>query len=433
MRALRNPHVILAAVAVCLCTGSSGGIDPIVFGLIALVLISAKLVGELFVRLRQPSVMGELIAGVILGNLGLAGYMLLGDEPGLRVDANLELLAEVGVIILLFEVGLESNLSELARTGVTSLVVAIVGVIAPVALGYGVHAILVTDASWHTHLFVGAVLAATSVGITARVLQELGKIDSPTGRVILGAAVIDDVLGLVLLAVVTGIVGSAAGGASLEVIDVAIIAGKALGFLGLAVLLGRPASRHLFWFARLLEIHGLLVAISLAFCMLLAWGSAAVGLHPIVGAFAAGLVLDEVHYRNVQHREKGLEHAIEDIGAFLVPIFFVVTGAKVDIMVLGDTSILLLAGLLTLVAIVGKQACSAVAFGTGVNRLAVGIGMIPRGEVGLIFANVGAATLLAGAPVIDPSTYAAVVVMVMVTTMVTPPFLAMALRSKEAG
>lgn len=435
IRIIDRPPVLIAAVAVTFLTGAGGGgIDPAIFGLIALVLFAAKIAGDLFARIGQPSVMGELIAGVVLGNLGLAGYLIFSENQSLVIDHNLELLAEVGVIILLFQVGLESNLTELARTGVSSLAVALAGVVAPVALGYGVHALLVTDATWHTHLFVGAILAATSVGITARVLQELGKIDSPTGRVILGAAVIDDVLGLILLAVVAGIVAAAGGDGGLDTVGIAIIAGKAIGFLAIAIALGQPAARHLFRLVKLLEIRGLLVAFSLAFCMVVAWGSAVVGLHPIVGAFAAGLVLDEVHYRDVAHREKhGLEHAIEDIGAFLIPIFFVVTGAKVDVTVLADTSILLLAGLLTLVAIVGKQVCSLFAFGDGVNKLAVGLGMIPRGEVGLIFANVGAATLLLGQPVVDASTYAAVVIMVLITTMVTPPLLAMSLRERESG
>lgn len=423
-------YTLFAALAILFCTGAGGEIDATVFGLVALVLVAAKLAGDLFVRLHQPAVMGELVAGVILGNLGLLGFDAAAEVAvAVATDHNLALLAEVGVIVLLFQVGLESNMAELAKTGATSLAVAVVGVVAPVALGYAVHAALVTEATWHTHLFVGAILAATSVGITARVLQEMGKIASPTGRVILGAAVIDDVLGLILLAVVAAVASAANTGTDLDVIGVGLIAAKAFGFLGVAVALGRPISLPLFKLASQLNLRGVLVAISMAFCFLVAWGSALVGLHPIVGAFAAGLILDEVVYSDLERREKhGLEHAIDDIAAFLVPIFFVVTGAKVDLLVLGDASILVLAGALTVVAIIGKQACSAVAWGDGVNRIAVGLGMIPRGEVGLIFANVGAATLLAGKPVIDSSGYAAVVIMVMVTTMVTPPLLAWALR-----
>jgi Kef-type K+ transport system membrane component KefB len=177
-----------------------------------------------------------------------------------------------------------------------------------------------------------------------------------------------------------------------------------------------------------------LLATSLAFCFALSYGAAAVGLAPIVGAFAAGLVLDAVAYRDLESREPhGLEDQLGPIAGFLVPVFFVVTGAKVQLAALNSASILLLAAALTLVAIIGKQACSAMAFGPGVNRLAVGLGMIPRGEVGLIFAAVGANLMLFDKPVVPPPTYAAVVVMVMVTTMVTPPVLAWALRKGEAA
>lgn len=409
-----------------LCTGAGGGVDPLILGAIAVVLVVAKLVGELFERLGQPAVLGELLAGIIVGNLGLLGFYELDF---IRTDPQLAMLAEIGVVLLLFEVGLESDLVEMARVGVSALLVAVVGVVAPVALGYGVHWWFHPEATWHTHLFIGAILAATSVGITARVLQEIGKIDSPTGRVVLGAAVIDDVLGLVVLAVVAGVVTAADTGQSLELIHVLTIIGKSLAFLLGAIILGRPVSRFLFGYATLLRTRGVLLALALAFCFALAYGAGAVGLAPIIGAFAAGIVLDATVYRDLESREThGLETLLHPITAFLVPVFFVVTGAKVQLAALNSASILLLAGALTLVAILGKQVCSLVAFGPGVNKLAVGLGMIPRGEVGLIFAAVGERLTLAGEPVVGPSTYAAVVVMVMITTMVTPPLLAAALK-----
>ncbi|HWM88640.1 MAG TPA: cation:proton antiporter [Kofleriaceae bacterium] len=400
---------------------------PDILAGLALVLVVAKGMGDLFERTGQPAVLGELLAGVVLGNLDLLGWRWF---DGLSASPAFVGLAEIGVILLLFEVGLESDMAKMARAGAAATAVAVIGVIFPVAMGYGVHWMLVPDATWHVHLFVGSVLAATSVGITARVLRDLERIDSPTARVILGAAVIDDVIGLVVLAVVVGMVQAANSGASLAAWDIARIALLAVGFLVGAALLGRPVAKALFRVVSYLQIRGVLLAAALAFCFALSYLAALVGLHPIVGAFAAGLVLDEVSWRDLAGREEhGLEVQLRPITSFLVPVFFVATGALVDLgAVNGD--MLLLAAALTLVAILGKQACSLVAFGDGVDRLSVGLGMIPRGEVGLIFANVGTATLLAGVPVVSAESYAAAVIMVMVTTLVTPPLLAWSLDRK---
>lgn len=419
-----------AALVYLVLAGSSGGpLDPIVLGGLAVVLILAKAVGDLFVRVGQPAVLGELVAGVLIGNIdlavGWAGLEMVIAHPAFGS------LAELGVILLLFQVGLESDLHEMARVGATALGVAVIGVIVPILLGFGVHMWMAPEATWHVHLFIGAVLAATSVGITARVLRDLGKIDSSTSRVILGAAVIDDVLGLVILAVVAGIVSGVDSGKTVDALEIARISGLALGFLVGAIALGRPASRLLLHAVGYLQLRGVLLAASLAFCFAMAFGAAEVGLHPIVGAFAAGLVLDRVSYKSLESKENhGLEVQLHPIADFLMPIFFVATGAAVD---LGNVSgdMLLLAGALTVVAIIGKQACSLVAFGAGINRLAVGIGMVPRGEVGLIFANVGASLTMGGEPVISPPTFAAVVVMVMVTTLITPPLLSWALGRGE--
>jgi Kef-type K+ transport system membrane component KefB len=394
---------------------------------LAILLVVAKAMGDVFERLGQPAVLGEILAGVVLGNLNLLGW---GWFDWLTEQQALQGLAEIGVILLLFEVGLESDMGKMARAGASATAVAFIGVIFPVALGFGVHQMLVPDATWHVHLFVGAVLAATSVGITARVLRDLGRLDTPTARVILGAAVIDDVIGLVVLSVVVGIVKAADTGQALAAWEIIRIAVYAIGFLVAASLLGRPASIALFRVVSFLQIRGVLLAAALAFCFAVAYVAALVGLHPIVGAFAAGLVLDEVSYRDLAGREEhGLEDQLKPIASFLVPVFFVYTGARVDLgAVSGD--ILVLAGALTFVAILGKQACALAAFGEGVDRLSVGIGMIPRGEVGLIFATVGTTTLLAGQPVVSPGSYAAAVIMVMVTTLVTPPVLAWSLARK---
>lgn len=424
----------IAIAAIVLLGGSSGGFDAQVLLAIGGLLVAAKVGGDLFGRIGMPPVLGELTAGIVVGNsLHLITTHTSYDASLVVSDPNLAFLGELGVILLLFQVGLESNLGQMAKVGVAAFVVAVVGVILPMGLGYGLHAVIVPDATWHTHLFIGAVLTATSVGITARVFKDLGKIDSPTGRVVLGAAVIDDVLGLIVLAVVSGVVASAGTGGSLDAVAVLVIIGKALGFLAVAIVAGHPVSKRLYRAASFLDVHGVLLATSLAFCMIVAWAAQAVGLAPIVGAFAAGLVLDEVVFHD--HLAKGdrpLESQLEPVGQLLTPLFFVLTGARVDLSVLGDTSALGLAAALTVAAIIGKQACALVAFGPGVHRLSVGFGMIPRGEVGLIFAATGANLLLAGEPVISRSTYAAVVLMVMVTTLVTPPLLAWSLKRAEA-
>ncbi|MCA9675822.1 MAG: cation:proton antiporter [Kofleriaceae bacterium] len=403
-----------------------GGVDANVFIAIAVMLAAAKLFGDLFERLSLPPVLGELFAGIVLGNLDLLGF---GGLHFIEHDPQLELLAELGVVLLLFQVGLESNLAQMAKVGASAFVVAVVGVILPMAMGYGLHAVLVPDRTWHTHLFIGAVLSATSVGITARVFKDLGKIDSPTGRVVLGAAVIDDVLGLIVLAVVTGVVEAAETGGSLDVVSVSILVAKAIGFLGLAILLGRPVSSRLYKMASALRVKHVLLAASLAFCLVISWFAHLVGLATIVGAFAAGLVLDEVVFQDLQSREmRRLEEMLEPLAELLTPMFFVLTGAKVDLAAFGNIDALALAGALTVAAIIGKQACSLVAFGPGVHKTSVGLGMIPRGEVGLIFAAVGLKLNLGGQPVISDTTYAAIVLMVMFTTMVTPPVLAWSLR-----
>jgi Kef-type K+ transport system membrane component KefB len=397
---------------------------------IAVMLGCAKLFGDLFERIKMPPVLGELFAGIVLGNLDLAGWHVFDFA---LTDSHLAFLGELGVILLLFQVGIESNLSAMKRVGLIAFVVACVGVVLPMSLGFGLHALIAPHRTWHTHLFTGAVLSATSVGITARVFKDLGRIDSPTGRVVLGAAVIDDVLGLIVLAVVTGLVGAANSGETLDTFGVLAIIGKAVGFLAVAIVAGPRISRHLYHAASVLRVRGVLLATSLSMCLVAAYLAHAVGLAPIVGAFAAGLILDEVTFHD--HLAKGdrpLESQLEPLGQFLTPIFFVLTGARVDLGAFDNTEALSLAAVLTVAAIVGKQACALVAYGEGVHKLSVGIGMIPRGEVGLIFAATGAALFLGGEPVVPPRAYAAIVLMVMITTLVTPPLLAWSLRKAPA-
>jgi Kef-type K+ transport system membrane component KefB len=407
------------------------GLDPAVLAGVAVILIIAKLSGELFERFRQPAVLGELIGGICLGNLALLGFTLA--EP-LKTNAVIGALAELGVIILLFEVGLEANLGEMLEVGWSSLMVAVAGVVVPFFLGWGVAAYFLPGTATLGHIFIGAILCATSIGITARVLKDLGGLQSREARIILGAAVIDDVLGLLLLAVVAGAIKAETAGTSLSLWQVGIIAFKAFAFLVSAILFGHYLIARLFRQAGRLETRGVLLALAVAFCFLLAWLAALVGLAPIVGAFAAGLVLDEAHFESFRDRgEHRLEELLRPVIALFAPIFFVLMGLNVDLRYFARWELLGFATVLTLAAIVGKQICSLAVVERQVNRLAVGIGMVPRGEVGLIFAGIGATLMLpnsAGAsePVINAATFGVVVLMVIITTLITPPALKWALQ-----
>jgi Kef-type K+ transport system membrane component KefB len=283
-----------------------------------------------------------------------------------------------------------------------------------------------------THAFLGSMLAATSVGITARVLADLKALDTAAARIILGAAVIDDVLGLIVLAVVSGVISAAATGTALAPAAVLWIVGKAVLFLAGAVWLGSLLSPRLFRFALRLPTGYAAGAVALVWCLVCAWLAALSGLAPIVGAFAAGLVLHEEHaVEHVARGESTLEHGLAPLGAFLVPIFFVRMGMLVDLSAFASWSVLGFAALLTLAAVAGKQVCGLFA-PKGTSPLVIGIGMMPRGEVGLIFAGIGATLLLDGRPVVDTATYAAAIFMVMATTIATPPLLAWALRRRPA-
>ena len=398
---------------------------------LALIIVAAKLGGELLGRLGQPPVLGELLVGVLLGNLPLFGITVL--EP-LRDSSMLRVVAEIGAILLLFEVGVESDLFQLLAVGWSSLVVAMLGVLAPMILGYVVSWQLLPDTSWLTHLFVGGTLTATSVGITARVLKDLGKANSKEAQIILGAGITDDVIGLVVMAVVSGLVTAASGGGGgVSPGSVLWIVVMASVFLILAVVVGRFWSQRIFVHAAKLQVPGVLLGLCLCFCFVVAAISGFVGLAPIVGAFAAGIVLDEVHYQPFRERgERKIEELLFPITTLIVPVFFVMMGFRVDVKSFASPAVLGFAALITLVAIVGKQICGLGVLERGLDCLAIGVGMIPRGEVGLIFAGMGATLTLAGKPVLSPTTFSALVLMIMLTTFITPPLLKLAFERKRS-
>jgi Kef-type K+ transport system membrane component KefB len=426
-----------------------GGQTALIFLWIAVILIAAKLSG-IVERFGQPSVLGELVVGVLLGNLGLIGYH--GFD---QVSQNeiINFLAELGVVILLFQIGLESNIKQMKSVGLPAFMVAIVGVVAPFVLGaYVVGPWLLPDLSSNAYLFLGSALTATSVGITARVFKDLGSLKSKEAQIILGAAVIDDVLGLIILAVVSALV--TAGAVSLGVISVIIA--KAILFLVGSIILGQLLAGHISKiFSRIQTGVGMKFTLVLSFGLIFAYLAQELGLAPIVGAFAAGLILDPVHFKYFKKPEivgemeiivrdeqnadvkkriskvlhhythKHVEDLIEPIAHLLVPIFFVVTGMNVKLETLFNGSIILIALAITLLAFVTKLAAGLLA-GKGVNKLLVGTGMVPRGEVGLIFATIGK-TL----GVISDEVFSIIVIMVILTTLLSPPMLAMLLKKQN--
>jgi len=419
-----------------------------IFLLIAVILIMAK-ISSLVERFGQPAVLGELILGVILGNLFLLGITIF--EP-LRDNPIIAFLSEIGIIILLFQVGLVSNVDQMKKVGTRAFLVACVGVVAPLLLAvYVVGPLLLPQASFQTYLFLGATLTATSVGITARVFKDLDSLHIPEAQIVLGAAVIDDVLGLIILAVVSAMITIGA----VSIGAITLIVGKSILFLIGSIFVGQLIAPKLGRF--LSKIHdgiGMKFTFAIAFCLVFAFLAEEIGLAPIVGAFAAGLMLDPVHFFNFQspqiitdlkkitlgkideatkkkivdvvnfHNERHIEDLIEPLSYFFVPIFFVMTGFAVKIETFLNPSIVLLAIGIVIAAFVSKI-ISGLAAGR-VDKKIVGVGMIPRGEVGLIFAIMGK-----GLGVMTDDLFSAVVVVIILTTLLTPPVLAYLIKKKN--
>ncbi len=367
---------------------------------LVLVWLAAKVAGEAMERIGQTAVLGELLAGVIIGP-GVLGFVHESDV--------LHALAELGVLILLFEVGLESDLAELLRAGLQATLVALVGVAVPFAVGYGVM-------HWLGHptllaVFVGATFTATSVGITARVLRDLGRLQDAAAKVVLGAAVVDDILGLIILAVVTGVAQTG----SVSLATAGLLSGKAVAFLVVAIVAGiRLAPTLVRWVGRL-QARGTLIVYSVVFAVGLAAVADLMGLATIIGAFAAGLILATTE------RRAHIEERVKPVADLLVPVFFVTVGMKVQPAMLNpfaESSQFGIAMLLTTVAIASKLMAGLGVYRRGVRRWPVAVGMVPRGEVGLIFAGVGLAS-----GVVAEGLYSALVVVVMLTTFAAPPWL----------
>jgi Kef-type K+ transport system membrane component KefB len=413
---------LLALVAGGVNTESAAASEssPLLFGLAVLVL-GAKLGGLFVERFGQPSVLGELLFGIVLANLSPLVSGGLGIEF-VRSNETLRFLAEVGVLILLFDVGLESDLRAFVKVGLSAALVAVIGVVAPFVFGWSAARWILPESPALVHIFVGATLTATSVGITARVLKDLGVTGRPEAQTIIGAAILDDVLGLIVLAVVVGsATGGDTNGGGISILAIGGIVLKAAGFLGLTVLLGHFFSEKIVGLVTRAGGHGMLLIFGIALCFMGAFIAERIGLADIIGAFAAGVFLDPY---GVDIRAKTadvtLRELLTPLSDVFVPLFFVLMGLQVDLRSLAEPSALGLGALLIVGGIAGKLLCGVGVVGRGINRLAVGIGMIPRGEVGLIFAGIGASLVVKGQPILSQNIYSAIVMMVLITTLITP-------------
>jgi Kef-type K+ transport system membrane component KefB len=376
---------------------------------IAALLTTAKLLGALAQRVGQPAVLGELTAGVVLG----ASVFGLLDPT----DPVIHALAELGVIVLLFEIGLHTDLRSMAKVAGSATTVGLVGVILPFALGYyAASSILGFDQI--PALVCGAALTATSIGISARVLGDLGQLNSREGQVVLGAAVLDDIVGLIILSVVSSIVL----GGSWTISSVAMTTALAIGFIIVALTLGRFLARPVFASLRTIRTTGTLGVVALAFAFLLSSLAATSGSAMIIGAFAAGVIL----HGSTERVE--IDRAATTIGHFLVPIFFASVGASVQLSAFLDPRTLAAGGLLIVAGVLGKFAAAYAPWRFVGNKKLIGVAMIPRGEVGLIFAQMGLST---GA--VTPAIFSALTLMVMVTTFMAPPLLAIVSRGQPAA
>ncbi len=435
--------------------------DPVAPILLALVLIAlgAALGGRLMQRFGQSAVLGELLVGVLVANVGywfkepvltvlregetirkIVGTALAEDldlsqvalqvlpagEHAERVAAALsgpagltavsvyefvDLLSRIAVIVLLFLVGLETSVREMARVGRASLLVALVGIVFPFLLGFAAMALLLPQAPLAKDIFIGAILTATSVGITARVLRDLKQAHRIEAKVILGAAVIDDVLGLLILAVVSALVVTG----TVSWLGITAIALKAAVFLAGSIFIGLWLTPRLVKSVARLNIRNVKVLFGLGFAFALSWLANAIGLATIIGAFAAGLVLEDFFDKELQGHS--LRDLLSPLESLIVPVFFVLMGMQVKLEAFANLKVVVIATVLTVAAIVGKVVAG-LAAGRKLDWLSIGIGMMPRGEVGLIFAGIGK-----GLGVVDDAVFSAVVLMVMITTLLTPPLL----------
>lgn len=473
---MKTPRLLYLAVLLLIprYIFASGG-DPFASDFLAIffLIVGAVIGGYLAKRLKQPPVLGELIIGIIVGTIlyqmndsvtiairHLAEVEHVMDmetsdlswtetvhhamdhmelQPDVAEKLSTVLLSEdyhhflqharyvllfssFGVILLLFMVGLETKTTEMLGMGRSALIVAIIGVVSPFILGYFVTVLLLPEASTNTAIFVGATLGATSIGITARVFKDSHALDLKEAKLVLGAAVIDDILGLILLAVVTGIVTSG----SFEVVGLALILFKAIAFLALVYLFERYVIQKTINKFAVLAGERTFLFFPVGLLMLLSWTADAIGLATIVGAFAAGMVIQERYFDEVRLPHQSIEDLVGPIEEIFAPVFFVMMGFQVNVLAFLDLRVVAIGLGITIVAVLGKI-IAGFAARRGYNKWLVGIGLIPRGEVGIIFASIGKST-----GVLDDRLFAVVILVVILTTLITPPMLNKLIKTENA-
>lgn len=449
----------------CFASADMQHTDPVASVILAVTFIFfLGLLGRnLAMRAKQPAVLGELLMGVLIGNVAYAGgshlimilregasifpimkdllqglsvqeavhnaipnvwyadqvINALGSKYGteyFKIAYTLDIFSRYGVIFLLFMVGLETSIQDMKKTGKSSLLVALIGVIVPSLLGVMTAALLLPEASFSTHLFVGATLCATSIGITARVLQEMNKLQTPEAKTILGAAMLDDIFGLIILAIVSSVVIEG----QVDLWMTGRIIGLSILFFAGILLIGPMILRQAVNFFQFLHIWESKLFIAFIFLMTLAFIANVVQLATIIGAFAAGVILHDGYFKSKDlhgNQVLSIKELIAPLESILAPLFFLLVGIQVKIETFFDWQVLLLALGLIIAAVVGKL-CSGLGASAKDDRLLIGIGMLPRGEVGLVFASIGR-TL----GVISDTLFSALVLMIIMTTVCAPPLL----------
>lgn len=433
--------VLLSIPQIAFAAGDGKSGSVIHFGIVflsfAILLIAGK-IGNVVEKYGQPAVIGELFAGIVLAAGSYFGISLLGE---IATNEVIAFLAQFGALLLLFSIGLESNLTEMKKVGLRALMVALIGVIVPFTLGaFILTPLFFENASFNTQLFIGASLVATSVGITASVFRNLGIEKTRAAKTVIGAAVIDDVLGLLVLAIVS----SLASGEQLSAGGVGLLVVKSFGFLGGALLLGNLLAKPLSkLFSKIHTGLGMKVALAVSFALVFGYLAEVFGLEPIIGAFAAGLILDAVHFNafsdpNIiddlqalefknkkdkeaiagvirHHRHANIEDLVNNIGYIFIPIFFVFAGLQIDFASLLKPNLYVVAAIISVFALLGKLVAGFAAHGNLREKLLVGSAMVPRGEVGLVFAATGS-TL----GVLNADEFSVIVLVIIITTFIAP-------------